>query len=166
MICSRCGTEHDDPNKICPRCGLNRPKIRKKWPKWAKWTTAIGAPLLAIGLGVWIFFVAFVNVAWLGGTWEGGDIYIEFNESENTFFLGNGDQIFGGTYSQTKEDFTLTAEDGTVYIYRYERVGIDEMKLTFTQEGETRRVTLYRVLDDQETQGELGALDSEIVEFN
>lgn len=164
MICSRCGTEHNDPDKICPRCGLNRPKVRKKWPKWAIWTTAVGAPLLAIGLGLWIFYAVFVNAAWLGGIWEGGDIYIEFNEEEQTFFLGNGDQIFGGTYTQTKEDFTLLAEDGNVYIYRYERVGIDEMKLIFNQEGETRRVTLYRFKED-DVQEELGDLDSEITGF-
>lgn len=148
MICPRCGTEHDDPQRICPRCFLNRPKERKKWPKWAVWTVSVGGSLLTIGLCVWIFFATVVNGRWLNGIWEGGDVSLEFNESEHTFFLVNGDNILAGTYEQSPDDFTLTTEDGTIYVYRYEREGINTMKLIFTQENETRRVTLTRYREE------------------
>ncbi|MBQ7095996.1 MAG: hypothetical protein IJN80_06065 [Clostridia bacterium] len=148
MICSRCGTEHNDPQKICPKCGLNRPKVRKKWPKWAVWVVSVGGSLLAIGLGIWIFFATVVNRHWLNGIWEGGDVSLEFNESEQTFFLVNGDNILAGTYEQSPDDFTLTTEDGAIYVYRYEREGINTMKLIFTQENETRRVTLTRYREE------------------
>lgn len=163
MICSRCGTEHDDPQKICPRCGFGRPKVRKKWPKWAVWTTWVGSFLLVAVLTTWIFMATFVDKNWLNGIWEGGDLSLEFNQEEASFFLVNGDNILTGTYEQSQDDFTLTAEDGNIYNYRYVREGRNEMQLIFNQDNETHRVTLYR-LEEEEVGLEPNQPEEEIYE--
>ena len=160
MICSRCGTEHEDPQKICPRCGFGRPKIRKKWPKWAIWTTGVGSAVLVIGLSIFIYMATYVDSNWLNGMWEGSDISLEFNQEEGTFFLVNGDNIFGGTYVQNQDDFTLTDEEGIVYHYRYVREGKNELQLIFNQDNETHRVTLTRV---EEAEIELDPLEEELL---
>ena len=74
---------------------------------------------------------------------------------DETFLLSNVETVISGTFSADKDAFTLAAEDGTVYVYRYERIGTNRIKLLFTRGDETMRITLNRMTseeDDLETE--------------
>ena len=150
MICPRCGTEHSDPNHICPRCFYGRPKAKKQMPKWLVWTLTGVAAVAIIAGSIHLYFQKFYNNNWMHGAWEGSDLSLSFNCEDDTFLLINGELVVSGDFTATQDAFTLTAEDGNVYIYRYDKVNRNKMKLTFNQGTEIRKVTLKKQVEDVE----------------
>ena len=151
MICPRCGTEHQDPQKICPRCGYGRRKIRKKMPRWARWTSVIAGILLIFGAGFLFFRAHYYDADWMNGSWEGGDLAVTFNAEDNTFLLSNGDLVLNGNYIARRDSFDLMADDGNAYFFHYNRVGVKKMRVSFMQNDTTVRVMLTHMdADDGE----------------
>lgn len=151
MICQRCGTEYENEERICPRCQYGRPKEQKQLPKWLPWTLGSVGVVLILGVIVGSIVATYFGSTWMDGSWEGSDLAITFDTDEKTFFLSNVETVAFGTFTADDDAFTLTAEDGNVYIYRYERVGANRMKLLFTLGDETMRITMNRIVDEDES---------------
>lgn len=167
MICSRCGTEHNDERGICPRCNYGLPKEQKPMPKWVPWVIASFGGALLVGIVVTVIVATYFNGSWMEGSWEGSSLAITFNTEEKTFLLSNVETVVSGTFTADKDAFTLTAEDGNIYVYRYERINANKIKLIFTRGNETVRVALTRMQTDFEEEIDDGdsledALDEEL----
>ena len=65
------------------------------------------------------------------------------------FLLANGDTVVSGTFMVDQDAFTLTDEEGKIYVYRYERMGSDRVEFSFMQDGEVVRIILERMDDDE-----------------
>ena len=150
MICQRCGTEYENEERICPRCGYGRPKEQKPIPKWLPWVLGSVFTVMIVGTVIGVFAATYFNADWMDGSWEGSDLAITFNTEEETFLLSNVETVISGTFVADKEAFTLTSEAGTVYVYRYERVGPNRIKLLFSRGDETMRITLNRMQDEED----------------
>ncbi len=158
MICPRCGTEHEDPAGVCPRCGYGRQKEAKPLPKWViLLCSAVGALLITGGI-VSAYIYTHYNSNWIGGSWEGTNLAITFNTDEHSFLLSNGDTVLSGDYSASRDAFTLTAEDGSLYVYRYKKINSGKMKLMYSRGNETVKVTVNKVVSEQDAD----ELDSEV----
>lgn len=154
MICQRCGTEYENEEQICPRCDYGRPKAKKQLPQWAWWVMIAGA-ILAVSASVLIWYLNFYfSDDWMDGAWESKSLAISFDAEEDTFILANGETVVFGTFTANKDSFGLTTEDGTQYVYRYERVNANKMKLMFSQGNETVKVTVNRVIAEEEEESE------------
>lgn len=161
MICGRCGTEHNSPDHICPRCFYGRPKEKKKLPKWCAWLIGAGSTLLVAGLVLAIIFIpriGKVDDAWLDGTWEGKDMALILRVEDHTFQLLNGENVLFGEF-KLQEDSTLRliAEDGQNYVYNYTRKDPNTIDVSFADGLALVRTTLERVTYDEyggEVEGE------------
>ncbi len=155
MICQRCGTEFENEDSICPRCDYGRPKAKKQLPQWAWWLIIVGA-VLAIAGSVLVWYLNFYfSDDWMDGSWESKSLAISFDAEEDHFILANGETVVSGEFTANKDSFTLTTEEGTIYVYRYERVNANKMKLMFSQGNETIKVTVNRVVSEEEPEEEL-----------
>lgn len=155
MICQRCGTEFENEERICPRCHYGKPKERKPIPKWIPWFLGGFITVLLVGTVVAVYVSNYFNGNWMIGSWEGSDLAITFFE-DDTFMLSNVETVISGTYTADQDAFTLAAEDGSTYVYRYERVGSNRMKIFYTRGDETMRITLNRMSsheDEFESEG-------------
>ncbi|MBQ8894937.1 MAG: hypothetical protein IJ043_11100 [Clostridia bacterium] len=150
MICQRCGTEYENEERICPRCQYGKPKEQKPVPKWVPWFLGTFGVLLVVGTVIGVFAATYFNASWMEGSWEGSDLAITFNTTDETFLLSNVETVISGTFTADKDAFTLAAEDGNVYIYRYERVGTNRIKLLFSRGNETMRITLNRMTAEED----------------
>lgn len=150
MICQRCGTEYDNPERICPRCRYGKPKDQKPIPKWVPWFLGSFITVLLVGTVVGVLLVKYFSAEWMSGSWEGGNMAITFNTEEDTFLLSNGDRVLSGTFTSDKDAFTLAAEDGSIYVYRYDRIGNNRLRLTYTQGEQTQKVTLNRLVGEKD----------------
>ncbi len=148
MICQRCGTEYENEDRVCPRCYYGRVKEKKPLPKWVPWVLWCVGSLAVIGGIIGIIAATYFSSDWMDGSWEGSSLAITFDTEEDTFLLSNVETIVSGTFVATKDDFTLTAEDGKIYVYRYVRKGNNRIEVMFMRENETVRVTLARQQDD------------------
>ncbi len=154
MICPRCGTEHSAPNHICPRCFYGRPKEKKHMPKWLIWALTALVGCLIIAGSIHLYFQKFYNNNWMHGAWEGKNLSLSFNCEDDTFILMNGELVLSGDFTATQDSFTLTAEDGNVYIYRYEKVNGKKMKLIFNQGEAIQKVTVKKQVEESEEEPE------------
>lgn len=150
MICSRCGTEHNNEQGVCPRCNYGRPKEKKPLPKWVPWVISGFCGALLVGTLITVIAATYFNDSWMDGSWEGSSLAITFNTEEKTFLLSNVETVIYGTFTADKDAFTLTAEDGNIYVYRYERINNNKIKLMFSRGNETVRVTMNRMHTDLE----------------
>lgn len=166
MICPRCGTEHENEDRICPRCHHGRPKEQKPLPKWLPWTLGSVGVVLIVGVIVGTIIATYFGSTWMEGSWEGSDLAITFDTDEKTFLLSNVETVVYGTFTADDDAFTLTAEDGNVYVYRYERVGTNRIKLLFTRGNETVRVTMNRIVAEEETYEDDEELNGALDELN
>ena len=144
MICSRCGTEHYNNDKICPRCGLGKPKERKTIPAWLKWSLL---SVLVAGVGVlsfWLYTIISFDSDWINGAWDGGGLSINFNDAEGTFLLSSDGEVLEGTYEVQTDTITLVTNDEQTYVYRYEKISNRKMKLTFNRDDEVERITVQK----------------------
>ena len=144
MICGRCGTEYENEERICPRCYYGRPKERIKIPAWLKWS---GLGVLGVGViafSVWVYMLATFNSRWLAGDWDGGNLAIKFNVDDDTFMLINGDNVLEGTFELGQDAITLTTLEDQVYVYRYNKINDNKMKLTFNDGDDVYRVTMLK----------------------
>ncbi len=144
MICQRCGTEYENEERVCPRCYYGRVKEKKPLPKWLPWLLGGLGTLAVIGAVIGIFTATYFSSDWMDGSWEGSSLAITFDTEENTFLLSNVETVISGTFVASEDSFTLTAEDGNLYVYRYERNGTNKIQLMFLRDNETVRVTLTR----------------------
>ena len=144
MICQRCGTEYENEDRVCPRCYYGRVKEKKPLPKWVAWFLGIMGTLAVIGAVIGGVAANYFSDDWMDGSWEGSSLAITFDTEENTFLLSNVETVISGTFMASKDSFTLTAESGDLYVYRYERKGNDKIQLMFLRNNETVRVTLTR----------------------
>ncbi|MBQ7936693.1 MAG: CotH kinase family protein [Clostridia bacterium] len=144
MICQRCGTEFNNRDGICPRCDYGRPKPKKNLPKWLGWVIALGSVALVACVGLVLYLSVYFDSDWMHGSWEGSSLAISFNTEEETFILSNGENVISGTFTANKDTFGLMAEDGSIYTYRYERVNATKMKLMFSQNNETMKITVTK----------------------
>ena len=149
MICQRCGTEYENEERICPRCYYGRPKKKKNLPKWFKPVAWSVSCLLVVGAVAWGMISYYLRSTWMEGSWEGSSLSVTFNTEDDLFLLANGDTIINGTFMVDKDAFTLTDEDGKIYVYRYERKGNNRVEFSFTEGGEIVRVLLERVEYDE-----------------
>jgi len=144
MICGRCGTEFENEERICPRCYYGRPKKPIQLPGWLKWG---GLSVLAIGLisfSIWIYMIASFNSRWIAGDWDGGNLSINFDLNDDTFLLINGDTVLEGTFSVGEDAITLTTLEDQIYVYRYNKINDNKMKLTFNDGDDVYRVTMLK----------------------
>lgn len=148
MICQRCGTEFENEDGVCPRCYYGRVKVKKPLPKWVPWVLGVFGTLAVIGTVIGIFTATYFSSDWMDGSWEGSSLAITFNTEEGTFLLSNVETVLSGTFVASKDSFTLTAEDGNIYVYRYERKGNNKIQVMFLRDNETVRVTLNRQVGD------------------
>ncbi len=154
MVCQYCGTEFDQ--EVCPRCGKSAPPIEEKKqgkspaakpriPKWIWWVLIVGALLAVIGTVAGIYLSDYRNNTWMGGKWGGTSLEVTFRTEDQTFDLAIGEETrLKGNYVYNDEAFQFTAEDGSIYVYHYERMGANRLRLFFTENGEERRITLKR----------------------
>ncbi len=153
MICGRCGTEHNSPDNICPRCFYGRPKEKKKMPKWAQWLIGVGSPLLLAGIILAVIFIpriGRIDDSWLDGTWEGEDMALLMRVEDHSFQLINGENVLFGEFT-LEEDSTLrlVAEDGKNYVYSYKLKDPNTMNISFADGLAYVRTTLERVVYDE-----------------
>lgn len=144
MICQRCGTEFENEERVCPRCYYGRVKEKKPLPKWVTWVLWCVGSLAVVGGIIGVIAATYFSSDWMDGSWEGSSLAITFDTEEGTFLLSNVETIVSGTFVANKDDFTLTAEDGNIYVYRYERKGSNRIEVMFMRDNETVRVTLNR----------------------
>ena len=148
MICARCGTEHNDPDKICPRCFYGRPRQKVKLPKWVVWLISVGSSLAVIGVAA---FVIITNVQknrkndWLKGIWESADLALIISEEGNNFQLINGSNVLVGKYLIEEDLLRLIAEDGMHYIYTYELKDENTLEVSYADGEFTVRETLDKI---------------------
>ena len=150
MICPRCGTEYEEHHEYCPRCFFGRPKEKKHLPKWLRWLLISVAAVVVIGTAVGIYAATYFDSEWMNGAWEGSDLAITFDTESETFYLSNVDSVLFGVFTADKDALVLTAEDGNVYTYRYERLNYNKIRLFFTQGDKTETVILVRVRQEAE----------------
>lgn len=148
MICQRCGTEFENAEHICPRCYYGRPKKKRQLPKWFRPVAWSVGSVLVVGLIVGSIISYYLRSTWMDGSWEGSSLAITFDSEDKMFLLANGDNIVSGTFVVDRDAFTLTDEDGMIYVYRYERMGNNKVELSFMQDGEVVRVLLERMEEE------------------
>ncbi len=151
MICGRCGTEHNSPDNICPRCYYGRPKEKKPLPIWAKWLIGAGSPLLVAGLILALIFIpriGRIDDSWLEGTWQGEDMALTLNVEDHTFQLINGENfVFGEFVLENETDLRLIDEDGKNYVYSYVRKDPNTLSISFADGLAIVRTVLEREVD-------------------
>lgn len=145
MICQRCGTEYSDEGICCPRCGFGRPKEKNPLPQWMLWAMGGGGVVLLTCVTLLIVFLSRQQKDWIQGSWEGAALSLAFNTEEETFSLKDGTNELAGTYTVDQNSFGLTAEDGSLYVYRYQRAGSNKMELQYTRNNEIYKTSLERV---------------------
>ncbi len=144
MICARCGTEYENEERICPRCYYGRPKKPIQLPPWLKWG-GIGVLVAGvIGLSIWLYIIASYNSRWIAGDWDGGNLSIKFNVDDDTFMLINNETVLEGTFELGQDSITLTTIEDAVYVYRYDKINDNKMKLTFNDGDDVYRVTMLK----------------------
>lgn len=148
MICGRCGTEHNSPDNICPRCFFGRPKEKKKMPQWTKWLIGIGAPLLVAATVLAVIFIpriGRIDDSWLDGTWEGEDMALIVSTEERSFQLLNGENFIYGEYElESDSSLRLISEDGMHYVYSYTLRDPNTLDISFADGLAYVRTTLVR----------------------
>ena len=154
MICPRCGTEHNQPDHICPRCFYGRPRKKIKVPTWLPWSLA-GLFAVAVTVSV-ILLVVFLprqeainDDSWIDGNWQGDDLALLLDADQNTFQLISGETVLYGTFAVDTEQYhiRLTDEEGNNYLYLYEMKDPNTMKVSFAQGLNTVHATLERMKD-------------------
>lgn len=147
-ICPRCGTEHDQPDGICPRCFYGRPRQKVKLPVWMPWAIVGFAAVLITA--VVILFVSLQpkvqDDSWIDGDWEGKDIAILLDAEEHTFQLISKETVLYGTFAIDEETATLrlTDEEKHVYAYTYYLKDPNTMNVSFADGIYVVRETLER----------------------
>ncbi len=144
MICSRCGSEFFNKEHICPRCGNGKPKKRKRMPQWMGWTVAAVMAAALIGLVITIAVRVSSANNWLNGVWEEESFVLSLNAKYNTFTLADEGIELVGSYAVIDDTLGLTAKDGGLYIYRFERLGNNKMRLRYNQDDVATTLTVSR----------------------
>ena len=148
MICARCGTEHNDPENICPRCFYGRPRQKIKLPKWAAWLIGVGGTLAVAAVAAVIIVT---NVQqnrknnWLKGIWESAGLALIISEEGNNFQLINGQNVLVGKYLVEDDQLRLVAEDGKHYIYTYELKDENTLEVSYADGEFLVRETLDKI---------------------
>ncbi len=143
-VCQRCGTEYENEQIACPRCGYGKPKAAFHMPKWGWWSLLAGGAALLIGLVVGLQVADYFGKDWMEGVWLAPSFELSFNTEEGSFALTTEGVQLSGTYSVTADTFRLTAADGNLYVYRYDRLSKNRVKLLFSQNGNNTRITVNR----------------------
>mgnify|MGYP003301117463 FL=1 len=148
MICARCGTEHNDPENICPRCFYGRPRQNPKIPKWVLWLggSIVGAAIIAVAA---IFIVQAVQLSisqrWIDGTWENDEMALIIDRDDRRFHLINGQNVLVGRYELNDEELRLISEEGNHYVYYYELVDELTLNISFVSDKTVVRETLTKL---------------------
>ncbi len=148
MICARCGTEHNDPENICPRCFYGRPRKKPKLPKWVYWTMgAIAAVALIATIAYFIISAVQMNVKhqWIEGTWENDEMALIISRDGRRFHLINGQNVLVGKYEMNDEELRLISEDGKHYVYYYELEDDVTLNISFVDGQHIARETLTKL---------------------
>ncbi len=104
---------------------------------------------MVVGLVIWGMVSHYLRNTWMDGSWEGSSLAITFNSEDKMFLLSNGTTVVSGTFMVDQDAFTLTDEEGKIYVYRYERMGNNRMELSFMQDGEVVRILMDQMDDDE-----------------
>lgn len=134
MICARCGTEHNDPEKICPRCFYGRPNQKRKMPKWAVWVTCSLCAAVVVGIITLKIVTAVqldISQRWIDGTWENKNMALIINQDGRRFHLIHEQVVLVGEYRLDETELRLISEDGKHYVYFYERVDDTTLDISF-----------------------------------
>lgn len=148
MICARCGTEHNDPEKICPKCFYGRPKKKMKLPKWVVWMMgALGGVAIIATAAYFIASAVQLNISqkWINGTWENDDMALIITSDGRRFHLINGQNVLVGKYELNDDELRLISEDGNHYVYFYELEDDTTLNLSFTDGQYMMRETLTKL---------------------
>lgn len=148
MICARCGTEHNDPENICPRCFYGRPRQKIKLPKWASWLIGVGGSLAVIAVAAVIIVGAVqknMKTRWLKGVWESADLALIIGQDDDSFQLINGQNVLVGKYIVEDGQLRLIAEDGKHYIYTYELKDENTLEVSYADGEYLVRETLDKI---------------------
>lgn len=148
MICARCGTEHNDPEKICPRCFYGRPKKNWKIPKWLVWMMSLIAGVAVVAT-VTVLIVSAVQQSisqrWIEGTWENDEMALIINRDGRRFQLISGQDVLVGNYQLNDEELRLISEDGKHYVYYYELEDECTLNISFVDNQSVIRETLTKL---------------------
>ncbi len=148
MICARCGTEHNDPEKICPKCFYGRPKKKMKLPKWLYWMMgALGGVMIIATAAYFIVSAVQLNISqrWIEGTWENDDMALIITSDGHRFHLINGQNVLIGKYELSDDELRLISEDGNHYVYFYELEDDITLTLSFADDQHIMRETLTKL---------------------
>ena len=149
MICARCGTEHQSPDNICPRCFYGRPKSVKTLPSWAIWAIVVGGvSIVAIVVGMLLGSVIGKDQTWIDGDWWSQKITLHFDSDDNTFILTNRGEKMSGTYTINRNTFTLVpkgSQSKEGYVYHYQKTkDPSKILVSYSFEGKLHRMLLKR----------------------
>ncbi len=148
MICSRCGTEHNDPENICPKCFYGRPKQKAKLPKWLYWMLgALGGVAIIATAAYFIVSAVQLNISqrWIEGTWENDDMALIITNDGRRFHLINGQNVLIGKYELSDDELRLISEEGNHYVYFYELDDDVTLNLSFTDGQHMMHETLTKL---------------------
>jgi len=149
MICQRCGTEFHNDENICPRCGYGRPKPKMHLPRWLWWTVGIATPVLVVAISLALYMQFYLSSGWVHGAWEGQEMSLILNLDRELFMLENHGVKMTGSFTLGEDTLGLTTEEGEMYVYRYERLSANRMRLQYnTQDDGTRQITVSRTGKD------------------
>lgn len=148
MICARCGTEHNDPENICPRCFYGRPRKKTNIPKWAIWLggSIVGVAIIAVAT-IFIVQAVQLNISqrWIDGTWENDEMALIIDKDDRSFHLINGKNVLVGRYELNDEELRLISEEGNHYVYYYELVDELTLNISFVTEQSVVQETLTKL---------------------
>jgi hypothetical protein len=161
MICQRCGTEHQSPDKICPRCFYGRPKEKISLSPKARWLLGLGAPVLValiVFAAIFIPRIGRLDDRWLDGVWQGENLALILKVEDHSFQLINGENVLYGEFVLDSDyDLRLIAEDGQNYVYNYTLKDPNTMTVSFADGLYIVRETLTRMgAETEEEESEEG----------
>lgn len=148
MICARCGTEHNDPEKICPRCFYGRPKEKKKMNKLLAWAGGIAGGLVVAAIASVFIASAIrldINQRRMDGSWENDEMALILNRDEQRFQLINGQNVLDGRYRLSEDELRLVGKKNKRYVYEYVLEDNNTLTLSFTDGDRFVQETLKKI---------------------
>ena len=155
MICPRCGTKHEAEDGVCPRCFHGRPKKKIKLPIWFPWAL-MGAFMLAVVVTSVIIVASVlapkepeIDDSWLDGAWKGKNMTIKLDADANTFLLDASGELLQGEFKLEEPDsLRLIDDEGQHYLYTYEKIDPNTLRVSFADGLSLVRETLVRQADE------------------